>query len=87
MNLPTATTQTKQDLIQSISFGNLQVLQFTTIAEVDNKLHEIREKCNFKNESANSCEIYGWDFNDYVAERFEQVYDINPNQLKEILGN
>jgi len=77
------TTLDKQQQIFEITYGNLKVLEFSTADEVESKLDDIRSKMKIKDP-----EIYGFDlYSDYAQDRFQEIYDIAPWLLIDILGN
>lgn len=75
-------TTTIQQTISEITFGNLKVQQFSTADEVQSKLDDIRQNMKIKDSS-----IYGFDWADPAQERFEEIYDIAPYWLMNLLGN
>jgi hypothetical protein len=76
------TTATQQSIYEA-SMGNLKVLQFNDANEVLSKLDDIRSKIKQKDP-----EIYGFSlYCDPAQDRFEEVYDIAPYKLIELLNS
>lgn len=82
------TSSTKQQLIFNLSFGNLKAIEFATADEVEAKVDAIRLNFGYdKVEQDIRLGLVAFDYSDLAADRFEQIYDIAPLALMNILGN